>query len=118
MATPTSSLVGVLVHFNACFYPNCRLDLHLHSNSTLIISLVQHFHYLSLQLDYQTGELVSSLTIHNMSQHVFQTYYIIAENYVGERKHGIRAEAGKMSYCHDMGLILYTCDSNLELTNH
>ena len=53
-----------------------------------------------------------------MSQHVFQTYYIIAENYVGERKHGIRAEAGKMSYCHDMGLILYTCDSNLELTNH
>ncbi len=41
-----------------------------------------------------------------MSQHVFQTYYIIAENYVGERKHGIRVGAGKIGFRHDTGLVL------------
>ena len=48
-----------------------------------------------LQVDAETGEIISTLSIHNITKYVFQTYYIIAENYAGKTKYGIKIIQGK-----------------------
>ena len=50
--------------------------------------------FLLLQVDPESGEIISTLSIHNMTKYVFQTYYIIAENYAGKTKHGIKLIQG------------------------
>ena len=47
-----------------------------------------------LQIDPESGEIISVLSVQNMTKYVFQTYYIIVENYAGKTKHGIKIIQG------------------------